>query len=126
MGEYLRGYWRQAETRPGYFYDFENGGEYQFSDLYTPSTPDSGATLRMAEQFELISQEILAKTVSLRLIYFNLGQLMDITHKWLKTVGDFDSNKTFLEDYYPNFDKVYKKYSHKFKKWHYKIHVTTC
>jgi hypothetical protein len=120
-------FYKSAEptgVRSGYFLD--EGQERPLSDLFSPGSPDGGATQRMAEQFDLISQEILAKTVNLRLIYFNLGQLMDFTHQWLKTVENFGSDKTFLEEAYPHFDKLYKKKGKQFKKWSYKTYAQIC
>jgi hypothetical protein len=79
------------------------------SDLFSEGSPDNGAVERMAELFDLISSEALNETIEFRLVYFQLGQLMDTTHSWLTLIDNPYGEGTFLEERYPQFDRLYKK-----------------
>lgn len=103
-------------VRPGYFLDDQNQ-ERPFADLFSEGASDNGAIARIAEQFELISYEVLDKTVNLRLIYFNLGQLMDTTYNWLQMIENPSTSSSFISEYFPYFDLMYRKNQEKFKNW---------
>lgn len=103
-------------VRVGYFWDDQNQ-ERPFADLFSEGAPDNGAIARIAEQFELISYEVLDKTVNLRLIYFNLGQLMDTTYSWLQMIENPSNSSSFISKYFPYFGKMYRENRKKFKSW---------
>lgn len=103
-------------VRPGYFLDDQHQ-ERPFADLFSEGAPDNGAIARIAEQFELISYEVLDKTVNLRLIYFNLGQLMDTTYNWLQMIEKPSNSSSFICEYFPYFELMYRKNQEKFKNW---------
>jgi len=89
-------------------YDEEHGrSELPISALFTEGPYDDGAVERMAEVFDLIAREALDGTVDLRIIYFQLGQLMDSIHGWLKSMDDAYDGKSFLDFYYPSFNELY-------------------
>ncbi|WP_009634041.1 hypothetical protein [Synechocystis sp. PCC 7509] len=100
-----------AGAKRGYLVEFVDGKRLQrpLSDLFSEGSPDNGAVERMAEFFELISREALNDTFELRLVYFQLGQLMDTIHLWLTTIDNHYGKVTFLEEHYPHFDRLYKK-----------------
>ena len=79
------------------------------SDLFSEGPPDNGAIERMAELFDLISFEALNNTIEFRIIYFNLGQLMDSVHLWLTKIDSLYEKGIFIEENYPNFARLYKK-----------------
>lgn len=92
----------------GHFVQY-NGTEISqipFSALFTEGPPDNGAIERMAEIFNLICYEALEKTIDFKVVYFQLGQLMDTTYKWLNTIEIH--NGSFIEDNYPYYYKFYK------------------
>jgi len=103
-------------VRPGHFLDSQNQ-ERPFTDLFSEGASDNGAIERIAEQFELISYEVLDKTLDLRLLYFHLGQLMDTTYEWLQMVENPLNSSSFISEYFPYFDKMYRKNQEKFKNW---------
>jgi hypothetical protein len=103
-------------VRHGHFLDSQNQ-ERLFADLFSEGAPDNGAIERIAEQFDLISYEVLNKTVNLRLIYFHLGQLMDTTYDWLQMSQNPSNSSSFISEYFPYFDKMYRKNQEKFKNW---------
>ena len=100
-----------AGAEEGFFVDIIDGKRIQcpLSDLFSEGSPDNGAIERMAELFDLISSEILNGNVEVRLIYFQLGQLMDTTHCWSKLINNPYEEGTFLQENYPSFDHLYKK-----------------
>lgn len=102
-------------VRPGYFLDDENQ-ERPFADLFSEGAADNGAIARIAEQIDLIGYEVLHKTVALRLIYFHLGQLMNTTYDWLQMIENPSNSSSFIGEYFPYFDKMYRKNREKFKK----------
>lgn len=95
----------------GSFVEFVDGKRQQrpLSDLFSEGAPDNGAVGRMAELFDLISSEALNETVELRVVYFQLGQLMDTTYSWLRTIDNPYGQGSFLKEYYPYFAMLYKK-----------------
>ncbi|MUL35746.1 hypothetical protein [Gloeocapsopsis dulcis] len=81
------------------------------SYLFSEGAPDNGAVGRMADLFELISSEVLNKTVEFRVVYFQLGQLMDTTYYWLRFIDNpYEEYTSFLEKHYPCFTRLYNKH----------------
>ena len=62
-----------------------------------------------SDRIGLISSEALNETVELRVIYFQLGQLMDTTYSWLRAIDNPYGQDTFLEKHYPCFAMLYRK-----------------
>ena len=123
--EWRKMFYAVFDAKDGHYVS-EEKGEQPLSDLFDVPPPDNGATARMAEQFELLSQEILVNTVNLKLVYFELGQFMNYVHQWLKSIDNSDRKKPFIEEYFQNFDKMYKRNSKKFEKWSYKSYASYC
>lgn len=100
-----------AGAENGNFVELVNGKHQQrpLSDLFSEGPPDNGAVGRIAELFDLISSEALNETVELRVVYFQLGQLMDTTYSWLRTIDNPYGQGTFLEEHYPYFAMLYRK-----------------
>lgn len=95
----------------GYLVEVVDGERFQrpLSDLFSEGSSDNGAVGRMAEIFDLIGNQALDETIDIRMIYFQLGQLMDTTHSWLSLIDNTHGKDTFLEEYYPHFNRLYKK-----------------
>lgn len=79
------------------------------SNLFSEGPPDNGAVERMAELFELISFEAINNTIEFRIVYFQLGQLMNTVYCWLTKIDNPHGQGTFVEEHYPNFTRLYKK-----------------
>lgn len=97
-----------AGVEDGYMFLGGTSEQRPLSDLFSEGTPDNGAIERMAELFDLISFEALNKTIEFRVIYFQLGQLMNSVHLWLTKVGSLHERGSFVEENYPNFARLYK------------------
>ncbi len=72
----------------------------------------------MAELFELIAEAALEKRVDIRLIYFELGQFMTHTNRWLNTI-DKAENK-FLDEKFVNYFKMMEIKEKEMDKWTFK------
>ncbi|ACK70090.1 hypothetical protein PCC7424_1652 [Gloeothece citriformis PCC 7424] len=77
-----------------------------------------GSIRRISEQFDLIGYQIIYGNADLRLIYFELGQLMDTIYQWL----GIDN----LYYKYPYFSQMYRKNLKYFKGWSQKVYVRGC
>jgi hypothetical protein len=106
-------------AKPGYFNHVSDDVVYElsFSDLFTEGPPDNGAIERMAEVFDLIGYSVKEQAIDLRVIYFELGQIMDTVHSWLATIDSQWENKSFLEAYYPHYNYLYTKLKVNEKQW---------
>ena len=94
------------------------------SSLFSEGPADQGATDRIAQELNIICQEILENTVNPRIIYHELGQLIDVIFGWLSVIDKQNHEMpNLLGDHFKAFDKVCKKYRKKFKKWYHKIIV---
>lgn len=115
---------------PGHYVDFINEQKtpIPFSELFDQSTViEQGAIRRISEQFNLIAYEALYGNIELRLVYFEFGQIMDTVYDWLSTIeASYNSEKEFIEEYYPYFNRMYIKYRKYFEKWDCKTYIILC
>lgn len=72
----------------------------------------------MVELFGLIAEAAPDKRVDLRLIYFELGQLMVHTHRWLITIDKTENE--FIEEKFGNYFKLMDKRKKEMNKWTFK------
>ena len=70
--------------------------------LFCEGADDDGATARIAEQIELVCYEALQSNVELRIIYSNIGQLMDVIYRWY-------NSELFFKSSFPYFNKIMHK-----------------
>lgn len=101
-------------AEPGYFYS-KSGIQIPLKDLFAEGPADNGATDRIVQQIDLISYQALKGTVDVQFVYSQLGQLIDHTHRW------YGENSSFIENHYPHFYKLHRKYRKQFKKWPKKV-----
>jgi hypothetical protein len=99
----------------GHFMDSENATR-PLSDLFSEGPPDNGAIVRIAQQFNLISHEIMDGTVNTRIVYFEFGQLMETVHEWLMAVDKEHKGSSFMKSYFSDFDRMFKKNKSNFSK----------
>lgn len=78
-----------------------------FLDLFSEGPSDDGAVERMAELFDLIAGEVKAGSVDLRVVYFQLGQLMGTVYHWLATM-DGEDGRGMLGSLYPNLQWLFQ------------------
>lgn len=116
-------------AEPGCFVVFSEKGEMQqisISSLFvqegaglylseskfsqTDSTTDLylGAIERIAEQLNLIGYEFLFGNVELRIIYLQIGQIMDCIYGWIDQIED-ETQKKLIQSCYPYFIRIYRR-----------------
>ena len=100
-----------AGAKDGYMCLAGSSEQRPLSDLFSEGPPDNGAIERMAELFDLISFEALNNTIEFRMVYFQLGQLMNTVYLWLGKIDSFHGENAFIEENYPNFARLYQKKS---------------
>jgi hypothetical protein len=98
-------------AKPGHFYS-EERYQLPFDSLFSEGPDDNGAIERIVEQIDLISYEILNRSIDERVVYSRIGQLMNTTYSWFGK-GD----RSLIKSRYPHFHKVMKKFGPKFRAW---------
>jgi hypothetical protein len=73
-----------------------------------------GSIRFIAEQLDLIGYEVLNGNVELKIIYFEIGQIMDTMHQWIVENSD-DSHRYSIKSTFPYLTKMYKKYHRQLK-----------
>ncbi len=68
-----------------------------------------GSIRRITEQLNLIGYEVLYGNIELRIIYYELGQIIETIYEWITQIQDEDT-KASVEFMYPYFLKMYQKY----------------
>ena len=111
-----------ASAPPGHFIN-RDGRVVPLDVMWSEGSEDDDAIQRMAESFEIICYEILSGTVEVRIVWFEIGQLMSEMHKWLNDVDGPNKEGLFLARRYPSIKKVFEKYKGKFKEWPCRIHA---
>ena len=116
IDEWKRIFWASSEpsgAEPGHFVQVFDGETEQtpYEYLFSEGPPDNGAIGRMVEFFDFVAQQAMEKSIDLRVLYFELGQLMDSTHQWVLTIPfpgiAVPGEDSFLIYFYPNFAKLY-------------------
>ena len=87
-------------AKKGHFTSSDNQ-QIPLNSLFSEGPDDHGATLRITEQIDLVCYEIINDSAELRIMFSNLGQLMNVIHRWYK-------DDSFFKDNYPYFYKVMK------------------
>lgn len=102
-------------AKTGHFFS-KNNQEIPFDSLFSEGPDDDGAVSRIVQQIDLIAYEALRGTVDVRFVYTRIGQLINTTHKW------FGGSNSLISEYYPHFDKLYRKHNKKFINWPTKVY----
>ena len=98
------------------FFVAEGGQHIRLGDMWSESSEDDDAIQRIAENLEIICYEICHSTVDPRFVYYELGQLMTETHRWLIEITETDT-KSFIDRHYPWMKRTFEKYGDEFRKW---------
>jgi hypothetical protein len=88
--------------KKGYYLASYNEQEVPLNHLFSEGADDQGSTARITEQIELICYEALQGNVELRIVYSNVGQLMDVIYRWY-------NSELFFKSAFPYFNKVMHK-----------------
>ncbi|MDB9446768.1 hypothetical protein [Anabaena sp. CS-542/02] len=84
-----------------------------------------GSIRLIAEQLNLIGYEVLYGNVELRIIYYELGQIIDIIYKWINEIQDKEV-KASVQFMFPYFMKMCRKYKRTINSIPSKSYVNFC
>lgn len=114
---------RKAVAVPaGHFID-QKGKVVPLETMWTAGNDDHTAIQRMAECMEKLCADMLEKPVDSKMVWYEIGQLMQAMQEWLASFPGVQRDLTFLEEQYPSIKQVFDKYSHRFEKWPYRAYV---
>ncbi len=65
------------------------------------------AIRRITEQLNIIGYQYISKNIDFKIIYFELGQLIDIIYAWIDTINDPEHKNFVTEEWFPDFIKMY-------------------
>ncbi len=120
--EIYRGTRKAASAPAGHFIDLE-GKAVPLDSMWTAGNEDHTAIQRMAEYLEKLCAEMLSNTADIKLIWFEIGQLLEAMHGWLEEIPGVQQDLTFLEEQYPSIKQVFEKFGHHFRKWPYRVYA---
>lgn len=103
------------------FFRNESGDLMPLDVMFSEGSEDDDAIQRMAQNLEIICFEINAKTIEPRIIWYELGQLMQIMHQWLSEMDGIEPRSSFLETQYPAMTKTFKRYGKRFGTWPHRV-----
>lgn len=105
-----------ASVPKGFFAGSE-GRHIPLGTMWSEGSEDDDAIQRISENIEIICYEICHRTVDPRFVYYELGQLMTETHRWLSEITETSDDKKFIGLHYPWTKRAFEKYGGKFQKW---------
>ena len=114
--EIYRGRQEAVSAPHGYFID-RLGKPVSLASMLVGDGEDHTAIQRMAEGIEVICSEILLHSVDVKMVWLEIGQLMDTMHDWLQDIPGVQQDLTFLQEQYPSLKQVFEKYGNSFKNW---------
>lgn len=107
---------RAAAAPAGHFINLQ-GKVVPLDSMWTSGNDDHTAIQRMAECMEKLCAEMLTHTVDIKMVWYEIGQLMQAMYEWLGHIPGVQQDSTFLEEQYPALKQVFEKYDHLFNKW---------
>ena len=114
---------KSAAAPAGHFIDLQ-GKEVPLDSMWTAGSDDHTAVQRMAECLEKACAYMLTHTVDIKMMWYEIGQLMEAMHGWLEDIPGTQQDLTFLQEQYPSIKQVFEKHGHRFKKWPYRVYAT--
>ena len=120
--ELYKGTGDKIDPPKGYFIDGE-GKPTRLDSMWTAGGEDHTSIQRIAESLEKLCGDFPADSYEVKVVWYEIGQLLSSMHEWLQQIEGVQENSSFLEEQYPNIYKIYAKYQPKFKRWPYRIYA---
>ena len=95
----------------------ENGEYSSISDYFSEGSNDDNAISRIAQNLEIICHEVSIGTADIRIVFYELGQLLDTMHDWLSGIEAGEKYLTLLAESFPSINHICKKHKKDFAKW---------
>jgi len=92
--------------------DFRSIGDY-----FSEGSGDENSISRMAQNLEIICHELTIGTADVRIVYYELGQLLTTMCKWLGGIKAGPPGCYLLDQSFPSIEGICKKYKKDFAKW---------
>lgn len=92
------------------------------SDYFSEGAPDQHAIARMAESLNVVCHQVMDGSADARIVYYELGQLLESMHGWLRSVPGYFPN-TLLSDSYPSIGAFLGRYHLAKKSWPCRVHA---
>ena len=105
-----------AGAQTGY-YMAANHTLQPLSDYFEEGSSDNHTVARMAGNLEVICYEILRTTVDVRMVWYDLGQILKTMHDWLGQISGRTEGSSILSESFPSIDRVWQKHSRSFERW---------
>ncbi|MDP1595107.1 MAG: hypothetical protein Q8L80_12805 [Gallionella sp.] len=93
-------------------------GDYRsIGDYFSEGSGDENAISRMAQNLEIICHELSIGTADVRIVYYELGQLLTTMHEWLGGIEAGPPGHYLLDQSFPSIERICKKHKKEFAKW---------
>lgn len=112
---------REAALAPAGHFINRSGKPVPLDTMWAAVSDDHTAIQRMAECLEKACAKMLTEEVDIKMMWYEIGQLMEAMHGWLEDIPGAEQDLTFLEEQYPSIKLIFEKHSHRFKKWPYHV-----
>lgn len=94
-----------------------NGECRSIGDYFSEGSGDENAISRMAQNLEIICHELSIGTADVRIVYYELGQLLTTMHGWLGSIEAGPPSHFLLDQSFPSIERICKKHEKEFTKW---------
>lgn len=111
---------RELASAPAGHFINRLGKPVPLASMWAGSGDEHTAIQRMAENLETVCAGILAHPVDVKMIWAEIGQLMEAMHDWLQDIPGVQEDLSFLQEQYPSLKQVFEKYGGRFKSWPYR------
>jgi hypothetical protein len=108
---------REAASAPAGYFINRLGKSESLASMFVGDGEEHTAIQRMAEGLETVSTEMLAHSVDVKMIWADIGQLMEAMHDWLQDIPGVQQDISFLQEQYPSLKLIFEKYGSSFKGW---------
>lgn len=106
---------------PGHYIN-PQGKPVRLDSLWASGDDDQTAIQRMAEGLEVLCAELLLGHTEAKIVWYEIGQLLQAMHAWLSQIQGVQQELTFLDEQYPSIKQVFEKHEHQFKHWPYRVY----
>jgi hypothetical protein len=114
---------RESALAPAGYFMNRLGKPERLDSMWTTGDDDHTAIQRMAECMEKACAEMLSNKLDVKLMWTEIGQLMEGMYAWLQAIPGVQKDLTFLDEAYPSIKQTFQKYGHRFQKWPYRLYA---
>lgn len=120
--ELYRGTGDKIDPPRGHFIDAE-GKPTRLDSMWTAGGEDHTSIQRIADSLEKLCADFPVDTSEVKVVWYEVGQLLESMHDWLQQIQGVQEGSTFLEEQFPHIREIYVKFGGKFKRWPHRIYA---